>query len=125
VEALVGVHGSEGPVPNSIAARAHPEAVLGWGMVPTAFEVSLKTAKYNTKDNAKRDAFLNYLQAVVDALRPEGYPTRQVLLDALSEYAARHDLEARQASVAPFPAGSCECSLCQKVRAWREGAGKP
>ncbi len=42
-----------------------------------------------TGDRAARcDALLDYLQGVVDALRPEGYPTRRALIDLLRRHAA-------------------------------------
>jgi len=70
VEALTGTHGSEGPVPNSIAARVHLEAVLGLNLVPDQFGF---TPRYVEDPDSWASHLLDYLQCCVDALRPEGY----------------------------------------------------
>ena len=67
VEALCGVHGSEGPIPNSIGAWHHFEAVLGYGNLRDAHQV-----RHGYEDEKVR-AFLDYLQAVVNRLRPGGW----------------------------------------------------
>ncbi len=75
VEALAGFHGSEGAVPNSIAARTHLEAALGLDNLISAWDARccLVSPGRFLDDEAKLRKFTDYLQGVVDALRPEGY----------------------------------------------------
>jgi len=71
---------------------------------------------------ARRDAFLDLLQSYVDVLRPEGYPTRQALLDLLAEYVSRDGAANRVADGPPDAARMGE--LTERARAALEGQSK-
>jgi len=64
-----------GHVPVRADSRVHLEAVLGQGNVPTCYEADHACNYPKSSYRPKLEAFLDYLQGVVDALRPEGYGT--------------------------------------------------